>query len=108
MWSMAYRRCIGKIIEKEEQGSCTCGSSVLKRMNSLVMLFDATKGDFVKEALYTLQPKKALINAVMQYKGNMNSEKYPKDLDGIYKSKAAKGRLLYDLTYNLTMYSQKA
>ena len=69
------------------------------------MLFDATKGDFVKEALYTLSPKKALITAVMQYKGNMNSEKYPKDLDGIYKSK---GRLLYDLTDNLTMYSQKA
>lgn len=108
MWSMAYRRCIGKIIEKEEQGSCTCGSSVLKRMNSLVMLFDATKGDFVKEVLYTLSPKKALITAVMQYKGNMNSEKYPKDLDGIYKSKAVKGRLLYDLTDNLTMYSQKA
>lgn len=78
------------------------------KMKSFVMLFDATKGDFVKEALYTLSPKKALITAVMQYKENMNSEKYPKDLDGIYKSKAVKGRLLYDLTDNLTMYSQKA
>ena len=105
---MAYRRCIGKIIEKEEQGSCTCGFSVLKRMKSFVMLFDATKGEFVKEALYTLLPKKALITAVMQYKGNMNSEKYPKDLDGIYKSKVVKGRLLYNLTDNLIMYSQKA
>lgn len=79
-----------------------------KKMKSIVMLFDATKGDFVKEALYSLSPKKALITAVMQYKGNMNTWEYPKDLDGICKSKAVKGRLLYALTDNLIMYSQKA
>ena len=77
-------------------------------MNSLVMLFDAKKGDFVQKALYSLPPKKALICAVMQYKGNINTWEYPKDLDGIYKSRMVKDRLLYDITDNLTMYAQRA
>ena len=77
-------------------------------MKSWVMLFDARKGDFIWEAMYYLSPKKALINAVMQYKGNMNTWEYPKDLDGIYKSRVVKDRLLYDITDNLTMYAQRA
>ena len=77
-------------------------------MNSLVMLFDAKKGAFVQEAIYSLPPKNALICAVMQYKGNTNTWEYPKDLDGIYKSRMVKDRLLYDITDNLTIYAQRA
>lgn len=77
-------------------------------MKSIVMLYDAVKGEFIKEALYCLPAKKALINAVMQYKGNFNTLEYPQELPGIYKSKVIKDRLLYDITENLVMYSQKA
>ena len=77
-------------------------------MKSVVMLFDAIKGEFIKEAFYSLPPKKALIAAVMQYKGNTNTWEYPTDLDGIYKSHIIKDRLMYDITENLIMYAQKA
>ena len=77
-------------------------------MKSVVMLFDARKGDFIKEAIYSLPPRKALICAVMQYKGNFNTCKYPDDLEEIYKSNVIKDRLLYDINENLIMYSQKA
>lgn len=75
---------------------------------SLVMLFDAEKGDFISEELYDLPPKKALINAIEQYKGNYNTWEYPKEIDGIYKSKMVKDRLMYDITEDLIMVSQKA
>jgi len=77
-------------------------------MRSFVMLFDANEGEFVKEAVYNLPPKQALINAVMQYRGDYNTENYPKEIDGIYKSKMVKDRLLFDLSENLTLYSQEA
>ena len=77
-------------------------------MKSVVMLFDGRKGEFVKEIIYTLSPRKALICAAMQYKGNFNTWEYPDDLEGIYKSKVIKDRLLYDIDENLIMYSQKA
>lgn len=77
-------------------------------MKSIVMLFDARKGEFVKEEIYTLSPKKAMISAVMQYKGNFNTQDYPSKLDGVYKSNAVKDRLLYNLSDDLIMYSQKA
>ena len=72
-------------------------------MKSVVMLFDARKGEFIKEAIYTLSPMKAMISAVMQYKGD-----FPSKLDGIYKSNVVKDRLLYNLSDDLIMYSQKA
>lgn len=77
-------------------------------MKSLVMLFDARKGEFVKEMLYTLPPKEALIAGMMQHKGNVNTWEYPKDIKGIYKSSVVKDRLLYDITDDLIMYSQRA
>ena len=77
-------------------------------MKSVVMLFDARKGEFVNEAIYTLSPMKAMISAVMQYKGDFNTQNYPSKLDGIYKSNVIKDRLLYNLSDDLIMYSQKA
>ena len=77
-------------------------------MKSVVMSFDTRKGEFVKEAIYTLSPMKAMISAVMQYKGDFNTQNYPSELDGIYKSNVIKDRLLYNLSYDLIMYSQKA
>lgn len=77
-------------------------------MKSVVMLFDTRKGEFVKEAIYTLSPMKAMISAVMQYKGDFNTQNYPSELDGIYKSNVIKDRLLYNLSDDLIMYSQKA
>lgn len=77
-------------------------------MKSVVMLFDATKGEFVKEAVYCLPPKKALICAVNQYKGNFNTWEYPNDMEGIHKSNCVKGRLLFDITEDLIMYAQEA
>ena len=77
-------------------------------MKSVVMLFDARKGEFVKEAIYTLSPMKAMISAVMQYKGDFNTQNYPSKLDRIYKSNVIKDRLLYNLSDDLIMYSQKA
>lgn len=77
-------------------------------MKSVVMLFDACQGKFIKEAIYTLPPRKALINAVMQYNGDYNWWNYPKDLEGIHNSPCIKDRLLYDITEDLIMYSQLA
>lgn len=77
-------------------------------MKSIVMLFDARKGEFVKEEIYTLSPRKAMISAVMQYKGNFNTQDYSSKLDGIYKSNIIKDRLLYNLSDDLIIYSQKA
>lgn len=77
-------------------------------MKSVVMLFDARKGEFVKETIYTLSPMEAMISAVMQYKGDFNTQNYPSKLDGIYKSNVIKDRLLYNLSDDLIMYSQKA
>lgn len=77
-------------------------------MKSVVMLFDARKGEFVKEAIYILSPMKAMISAVMQYKGDFNTQNYPSKLDGICKSNVIKDRLLYNLSDDLIMYSQKA
>jgi len=77
-------------------------------MRSFVMLFDANEGEFVKEAVYNLPPKQALINAVMQYRGDYNTASYPKELDGIHPSKMVKDRLYYDLSDNLILYSQEA
>lgn len=77
-------------------------------MKSVVMLFDARKGEFVKETIYTLSPMEAMISAVMQYKGDFNTQNYPSMLDGIYKSNVIKDRLLYNLSDDLIMYSQKA
>jgi hypothetical protein len=77
-------------------------------MKSVVMLFDARKGEFVKEEIYTLSPMKAMISAVMQYKGDFNTQNYPSKLDGIYKSNVIKDRLLYNLSDDFIMYSQKA
>ena len=72
------------------------------------MLFDARKGEFVKEAIYTLSPMKAMISAVMQYKGDFNTQNYHSKLDGIYKSNVIKDRFLYNLSDDFIMYSQKA
>lgn len=77
-------------------------------MISFCMLFDATKGEFIQEARYTLPPKEALIAAVEQYKGNYNWWDYPKELEGIYKSNVIKDRLLYNITDDLIMYAQLA
>ncbi len=77
-------------------------------MKSVVMLFDARKGEFVKEEIYTLSPMKAMISAVMQYKGDFNTQNYPSKLDGIYKSNVIKDRFLYNLSDDFIMYSQKA
>ena len=77
-------------------------------MTSFVMLFDCYKGDFVKEARYTLSPMEALIAAVEQFKGNFNTMDYPKTLPEVYPSKAVKGRLLYDINEQYIMYSQPA
>ena len=49
-----------------------------------------------------------MISAVMQYKGNFNTQDYPSKLDGIYKSNIIKDRLLYNLSDDLIIYSQKA
>jgi hypothetical protein len=73
---------------------------------SIVSVFDATKGEFTEEKMYYLPPKKALICEIMQRKGNYNTSNYPKNLDGIYKSKVIKDRLLYDFSENIILYSQ--
>lgn len=49
-------------------------------MKSVVMLFDARKGEFVKEAICTLSPMKAMVSAVMQYKRDFNTQNYPSKL----------------------------
>ena len=77
-------------------------------MVSFVMLFDATKGEFIQEARYTLPPMQAMIAAVNQYNRNYNWWQYPKKLEGVYKSNMVKGRLLYNISDNLIMYSQPA
>lgn len=74
-------------------------------MQSIVMFFDTKKGEFTKEILYSLSPQKALISAVMQHKGNYATNTYPKNIEGIYKS-IVKGRLLYDVDENITIYAQ--
>lgn len=77
-------------------------------MVSFVSLFDAKKGEYVKQARYTLSPKDSLIVAIMQYNGNYNTWEYPKEMDGIYKSKMVKDRLLFNLTDDLILESQLA
>lgn len=77
-------------------------------MKSIVMLFDAAKGNFVKECIYTLPPKKALICAIKQYHNDFNTFNYPDDIEGIYKSNVIKDRLLFNLSDDLILYSQKA
>ena len=72
------------------------------------MLFDATKGEFVEEYLYTLPPKKALICAINQHKGNFNTWEYPNDIEGIHKSNCVKGRLLFDIDEDRILYAQEA
>ena len=76
-------------------------------MKSIVTLFDAKKGMFISEQLYSLPPMKALICAVEQYKGNFNTWDYPDKLDGIYKSNIIESGLLYNIN-DLIMYSQEA
>ena len=74
-----------------------------------VMLWDGRTGRDEQTSVYESETvKKALINAIMQYKGNYNTWDYPKDLDGIHKSNCVKGRLLYDISEDLVMYAQEA
>lgn len=69
-----------------------------------VVLYDMANGaKEVKEALYTLPAKEALICAIEQNKGNYNWWDYPKNIEGIYPSKVIKGRLFYDITDNLIL-----
>lgn len=80
-----------------------------KENKVLVMIWDGRSGDFIKTSLYTnISVKQALINAVYQLKGNFNTWEYPTELDGIYKSKMVKDRLLYDISEDLVLYAQKA
>lgn len=49
-------------------------------------------------AIYTLSPKKALINYIMQYiYNNYNTWTYPDHIDGIKKSKIKPDHYYYDL-----------
>ena len=82
----------------------------MKKENKvLVMIWDTRSGDFVKTAFYTdISIKQALINAVYQLKGNFNTWEYPTELDGIYKSKVVKDRLLFDVSENVTLVAQRA
>ena len=82
----------------------------MKKENKvLVMLWDGRSGDFIKTMLYAnITVKQALINAVYQLRDNYNTWEYPKDLDGIYKSKMVKDRLLYDIGEDLILYAQRA
>lgn len=75
---------------------------------SIVMVFDASKGVFTEEQLFSLSPKKALIAFLEQRKSNYNTSSYPKDIEGVYKSSCydSTGRILYDLDDTHTVYSQ--
>ena len=74
-----------------------------------VTIWDGRGGSIVKECLYTnMTVKEALICGINQFRGNFNTWEYPKDMDGIYKSKMVKGRLLYDLSSDVSVYAQRA
>lgn len=74
---------------------------------SIVTLWDmADNAAIVKEALFFLDPRHALIAAVMQYKGDYNTADYPANLPEIYASKMVKDRLCYDISDDLILTAQ--
>lgn len=76
----------------------------------IVGLWDATRGEFIKEYIYhNMTRKKAIICFLKQeIDHNYNTWDYPNDIDGIYKSKSIKDRIYYDLSDNQVIYSQYA
>lgn len=75
---------------------------------TMVILWNMETGNAEKTAFYSLPIKKALICAINQYNGNFNTANYPADVNGIYKSKMIKDRLIYDISENLILTAQKA
>jgi len=84
-------------------------SKTVMNKKIICMLFDAKKGDFIQTVFYNnMSRENALICFVEQYSGNYSTWEYPKKLEGIYKSKVIKDRLLYDITEDLIVYAQYA
>ena len=78
-----------------------------KTYRTWVVLADMRTAEDVKEALYNLPVKKALIAAYMQYHGDYNWTKYPKDIEGIVKSKEIKGRYYLPITEDIVLRAQE-
>jgi len=54
-------------------------------------------GKITKKAEYTVDPQKALINYIMQYKrNNWNTWQYPHTIEGIRESGTVKNHFYYD------------
>lgn len=82
----------------------------MKKENKVwVTVWNMATGNPIKEGLYTnMTVKQALICGIQQFKGNLNTWEYPKDMNGIYKSNLVKGRLLYDISAEIVVSAQKA
>lgn len=80
-----------------------------KEKTVLVMVWDGRSGDFVRWYLYNnMTLKQALINGLNQFLGNFNTWTYPKVMDNIYESYLVKGRLIYDISDDVSIYAQRA
>lgn len=52
--------------------------------------------DMRQKAIYTMEPKRALIAFIIQRKGNTNTWEYPDHIDGIRESDTVKDHFYYD------------
>jgi hypothetical protein len=74
--------------------------------NVFVMLWDAKQERITKILGYKAPSARvALVNAIEYYYGEFNTWKYPRDNDKIYSSHLVEGRLLYDISDDLTLYT---
>lgn len=63
------------------------------------LIYELREGDpdIRKKAIYTIEPKKALISYVMQeIFGNYNTWEYPEEIKGMRKSDTVKDHWYYD------------
>lgn len=54
------------------------------------------KGNIERKAMYTLEPKKALVCYIMQQQNNYNTWEYPENIKGIRESQTAPNHFYYD------------
>jgi hypothetical protein len=65
-------------------------------MKSIIYELDE-QGNITEKAIYTVTPKQALINYIMQFKKkNHNFWMYPETLEGIRESKTVKDHWYFD------------
>lgn len=70
-------------------------------MSTMIYELQEKTGKINKLAIYTVDPKRALINFIMQYiHNNFNTWNYPEHINGIRESDTVKQHFYYDDIYN--------